>query len=600
MLDYAPPDLAAEMVPLVLRGDETWCQGFSEPGSGSNLASLACRATRTAGGWEVTGQKVWTSLAQFAQRCVLLTRTGSPESAHRGITAFFVDMDSPGITVRPIETMHGVEEFCEVFFDGVVVPADRLLGEVDGGWSVAMDLLPYERSTALWQRAAYLQRRLQQLVHRAPPGSLDPADLGAATELLWAFRARSRTTQYRLDAGEHLGAETSVDKVLVAAAEQAVFELAGDALGTEIALGDDPANGSVARRVPVRARRQHLRRQRRDPAQHHRPTPPRARGRPVMERAELALFTRGIRDATESASGAALDGALTELGWLDAIDTDPQAAVSVLFECQGASNATSSALDRVLTRGLGLTDEPAQGVVLPALRTAQPPGSRHGARYAVGGVALGALGSRDTALVVMTVDEQPHGVLSVPVHALGLRQVAGLDPALGLVEVTGDLDSAENVVCGPVPWTMAVALGQLALGHELVGTARTMLELARQHTLERVQFGRTIGSFQAVRHRLADSLVAIEAAAALLDAAWQDPTVYGAMAKSFAGRQARLVSRHCQQVLAGIGFTAEHPFHHFVRRTIVLDQLLGAGTVLTRGFGAEVLASGELPPAFPL
>ena len=243
MLDYAPPDLAAEMVPLVLRGDETWCQGFSEPGTGSNLASLACRATRTAGGWEVTGQKVWTSLAQFAQRCVLLTRTGSPESAHRGITAFFVDMDSPGITVRPIETMHGVEEFCEVFFDGVVVPADRLLGEVDGGWSIAMDLLPYERSTALWQRAAYLQRRLQQLVHRAPPGSLDPADLGAVTELLWAFRARSRTTQYRLDAGEHLGAETSVDKVLVATAEQAVFELAGDALGTEIALGDDPASG---------------------------------------------------------------------------------------------------------------------------------------------------------------------------------------------------------------------------------------------------------------------------------------------------------------------------------------------------------------------
>jgi alkylation response protein AidB-like acyl-CoA dehydrogenase len=243
MLTYAPPDLATTMVPLVLRGDETWCQGFSEPGTGSNLASLACRATRTGSAWEVTGQKVWTSLAQFAQRCVLLTRTGSLESAHRGITAFFVDMDTPGITVRPIETMHGVEEFCEVFFDGVVVPGDRLLGAVDQGWSIAMDLLPFERSTALWQRAAYLQRRLKQLVHRAPPGSLDPADVGAVTELLWAFRARSRATQHRLDAGERLGAETSVDKVLVATAEQALFELAGDALGTEIALGDDPASG---------------------------------------------------------------------------------------------------------------------------------------------------------------------------------------------------------------------------------------------------------------------------------------------------------------------------------------------------------------------
>jgi alkylation response protein AidB-like acyl-CoA dehydrogenase len=243
MLVYAPPALAAEMVPLVLRGDETWCQGFSEPGAGSNLASLACRATPGDDGWRVSGQKVWTSLAQFAQRCVLLTRTGSPESAHRGITAFFVDMDSPGITVRPIVTMHGVEEFCEVFFDDVVVPADRLLGEVDRGWSIAMDLLPFERSTALWQRAAYLQRRLDQLVRHAPAGSLDPAEVGAMAELLWAFRARSRGTQHRLAAGEHLGAETSVDKVLIASAEQTLFELAGDALGTEIALGDDPTSG---------------------------------------------------------------------------------------------------------------------------------------------------------------------------------------------------------------------------------------------------------------------------------------------------------------------------------------------------------------------
>ncbi len=153
---------------------------------------------------------------------------------------------------------------------------------------------------------------------------------------------------------------------------------------------------------------------------------------------------------------------------------------------------------------------------------------------------------------------------------------------------------------GPVGWDEAVALGQLALGHELVGAARAMLELARQHALDRVQFGRTISTFQAVRHRLADSLVAVEAAAALLEAAWEDPLAYSAMAKSFAGPQARLVARHCQQVLAGIGFTAEHPFHHFVRRTLLLDQLLGAGTVLTRGLGAEILATGALPPAFPL
>jgi alkylation response protein AidB-like acyl-CoA dehydrogenase len=242
MIDYAPEALATAMVPRLLRGEEIWCQGFSEPGTGSNLASLACRATRDGDGWRINGQKVWTSLAQYAQRCVLLTRTGTPESAHRGITALFIDMDSAGITVRPIETMHGAREFCEVFFDDVLVPGDRVLGEVDHGWSIAMDLLPYERSTALWHRASYLQRRLEQLVALAPPGTLDPTAVGEATELLWAFRARSRATQRRLAAGETLGAETSIDKVLVATAEQAVFDLVADGLGPDVALGDDPVS----------------------------------------------------------------------------------------------------------------------------------------------------------------------------------------------------------------------------------------------------------------------------------------------------------------------------------------------------------------------
>jgi len=250
MIDYARPELAAAMVPRLLRGDETWCQGFSEPGTGSNLASLTCRATREAGGWRVTGQKVWTSLAQYAHRCVLLTRTGSPESAHKGITALFVDMDAPGITVRPIETMHGVEEFCEVFFDDVAVPDDRTLGEEGQGWSVAMDLLPYERSTSLWHRAAFLYRRLQQLLETAPPGAVDPAGLGEVTQLLYAFRARSRATQHRLARGEHLGAETSIDKVLLAATEQAVFDLAADSIPDSITIADDPRS--------VRWRREYL------------------------------------------------------------------------------------------------------------------------------------------------------------------------------------------------------------------------------------------------------------------------------------------------------------------------------------------------------
>jgi alkylation response protein AidB-like acyl-CoA dehydrogenase len=239
MIDYAEPSLAADMVPRLLRGDETWCQGFSEPGTGSNLAALTCRATRRGDAWRVTGQKVWTSLAQYAQRCVLLTRTGTPESAHQGITALFVDMDSPGIDVRPIETMHGAPEFSEVFFDDVAVPLGRTLGGEGQGWSVAMDLLPFERSTALWHRAAYLHRRLQALLDAVPADALDPTAVGEVAQLLYALRARSRATQHRLAAGERLGPETSVDKVLVATAEQAVFDLVADGLGPVVVSGDD-------------------------------------------------------------------------------------------------------------------------------------------------------------------------------------------------------------------------------------------------------------------------------------------------------------------------------------------------------------------------
>jgi alkylation response protein AidB-like acyl-CoA dehydrogenase len=151
----------------------------------------------------------------------------------------FVDMDTPGITVRPIETMHGAPEFCEVFFDDVLVPLDRTLGEEGQGWSVAMDLLPYERSTALWHRASYLHRRLQQVLERAGPDALDPVQLGEVTQLLYAFRARSRGTQHRMACGEQLGPETSIDKVLLAATEQAVFDLALDGLPADVTIDDD-------------------------------------------------------------------------------------------------------------------------------------------------------------------------------------------------------------------------------------------------------------------------------------------------------------------------------------------------------------------------
>jgi alkylation response protein AidB-like acyl-CoA dehydrogenase len=212
-------------VPRLLSGREQWCQGFSEPGSGSDLASLTTRADRHGTDWVVNGQKVWTTLAQYAARCLLLTRTGP---GHGGITAFLVDMDSPGITVRPLRTMHGVDEFAEVFFDDVPVPGDRILGAPGDGWRLAMDLLPYERSTCFWHRIAHLYTRLDRLLtDTADP---DDAALGAAYLALHTARCRSHRTQRRLAAGERLGPETSVDKVLLATAEQQLYDTARDLL----------------------------------------------------------------------------------------------------------------------------------------------------------------------------------------------------------------------------------------------------------------------------------------------------------------------------------------------------------------------------------
>ena len=235
MISFAQPGLATKAVPLLLSGREQWCQGFSEPGSGSDLASLSTRAVQRGDDWVVSGQKVWTSLAQYSARCVLLTRTAP---GHGGITAFFVDMDTPGITVRPLRTMHGVDEFAEVYFDDVVVPGDRMLGGPGDGWRVAMDLLPYERSTCFWHRIAYLYTRLDRLL--AQTTAPDDADLGAAYVALHTLRCRSATTQRRLGAGERLGPETSIDKVLLATAEQRLYDTVRDLLPGEMELSDSP------------------------------------------------------------------------------------------------------------------------------------------------------------------------------------------------------------------------------------------------------------------------------------------------------------------------------------------------------------------------
>jgi alkylation response protein AidB-like acyl-CoA dehydrogenase len=148
LLLHASEEQKARFLPALARGEESWCQFFSEPGSGSDLASAQARAVRESDGWTVDGQKVWTSGAQWADRGMLLARTNRKVPKHQGLSFFIIDIDQPGIDVRPLHQMNGEHGFNEVFFTGARIDDDRIVGEEGDGWSAAVTVLMYERFMA--------------------------------------------------------------------------------------------------------------------------------------------------------------------------------------------------------------------------------------------------------------------------------------------------------------------------------------------------------------------------------------------------------------------------------------------------------------------
>ncbi len=242
------PALAAQHLPAFLRGSEIWGQGFSEPEAGSDLAHLRTRATPTADGFSLSGQKIWTTLGQLARFAAVLARTGDKDSAHRGLTMMWVDLQAPGVTVRPIVASNGREEFAEMFFDEVALPASAVIGEINGGWTAAMYLLQYERGMYAWLRQAVLHRRLREAVAAAharaayPGARVGPVAqlaVGRAVHATAMLRARSRRTVGRLSEEENPGPEISVDKALLGAAEHAVFDALRLLDWPGMALGSD-------------------------------------------------------------------------------------------------------------------------------------------------------------------------------------------------------------------------------------------------------------------------------------------------------------------------------------------------------------------------
>ena len=229
------------LAPL-LRADEIWCQLFSEPGAGSDLASLSTRATRVDGGWSVSGQKVWTSYAQFARWGICLARTDHEAAKHRGISFLIVDMLADGVDIRPLVQITGEAEFNEVFLDEVFVPDDQLVGEENQGWAVANTTLAHERGTNFpFKEQVVHEVYLAELYDEAArSGRLD--DPQVSDELAQAFvelrvlRLHNWRTLSRLARGEEPGPESSWVKLAWTDMTQHLSDSALDVVGAAAPL----------------------------------------------------------------------------------------------------------------------------------------------------------------------------------------------------------------------------------------------------------------------------------------------------------------------------------------------------------------------------
>ena len=239
LVGYGTPEQQERFLPRTLRNQLTWCQLFSEPGAGSDLAGITTRAERADGGWRLTGQKIWTSLARQAEWAICIARTDPAEPRHGGITYFLVDMSSPGIEVRPLREMTGDELFNQVFLDDVFVPDDCVVGEVNGGWKVARSTLANERVSLSqsWTSGFGVAELLDVVARRDPSMTEDAEQIGRLVCGGHALDLLGQRVTLRQLSGTEPGATASVRKLLGMRHAQEVSECCWSLAGTEGTFG---------------------------------------------------------------------------------------------------------------------------------------------------------------------------------------------------------------------------------------------------------------------------------------------------------------------------------------------------------------------------
>jgi alkylation response protein AidB-like acyl-CoA dehydrogenase len=243
ILAHGTEEQKARHLAPILRADEIWCQGFSEPGAGSDLAGVATRAEPADVGFVLSGQKVWSSFAQIADWCMLLARTDAGSERHQGLSMLLVDVRSPGVDVRPIREITGDSVFNEIFFDEVEVPAENVLGEVGGGWPVAMTTLLHERATLGFALVGALDAQLRRVVALARERKVTDSrllDLLACEAIeVEALKLTNRRLLAQYVRQESPGPEGSAIKLRWSESNQRLTALALELFGAEAAVADD-------------------------------------------------------------------------------------------------------------------------------------------------------------------------------------------------------------------------------------------------------------------------------------------------------------------------------------------------------------------------
>lgn len=314
------------------------------------------------------------------------------------------------------------------------------------------------------------------------------------------------------------------------------------------------------------------------------------------------MLRASFRALLEKTEAARVREELVASGWSELAGGDRRGAIEIWFEEQGRRLAATPALDLVAGAELGRSDAASEAVLYPdpglrdrapAAMAASTPGEVEiaglllaGAERAKSLVIVGGLGSGGLRTAVLPSEE------------LAREPVVAFDPEQGWLRVRGSLprERFERAVVGAADWERAIAAARRALGWELVGVSEALLAIAIQHVTDRHQFGRAIGSFQTVKHRLADVRIAIAAARVALGAAAEDAGPFSsAAAKALAGRAGLLAAKHASQVCGALGFTWEQGLHRYVRRVYTLDAFLGTQAWLASELGRQLLATRRVP-----